>query len=148
MPPIETSIIGIVELSIFTFKMWNVILYCIDAGVHVFRGSPKGNFLNNDLVISDSPAGNDFRFRIFCRSDSMLENVGQFIGLDGTPLSSNSFFAIARHQPGEISMENTVGSQNALTVSQQGVYTCRIPLQSGEMREINVGVYPSGFNSE
>ena len=78
----------------------------------------------------------------------MSGNVGQFIGLDGTPLTSNSFFDIARRQPGEITMENRVGSKNALTASQQGVYTCRIPKQSGEMRYIIVGVYPSGFNSE
>jgi len=104
--------------------------------------------MNNSCVVSDNPAGNDFRFRIFCRSDSMSGNVGQFIGLDGTPLSSNSFFAIARRQPGEISIQNTVGSQTPLTVRQQGVYTCRIPLQSGEICETNVGVYPRGFNSE
>ena len=78
----------------------------------------------------------------------MSGNVGQFIGLNGNALTSNSFFAIARPQPGEITVENIVGSQSALPASQQGVYTCRIPLQSGEMSEINVGVYPNGFNSE
>ena len=121
----------------------------LDAGIHVFRGSPRGYLpLNNGLVVSDNPAGIDYRLRIFCRSDSASGNVGQFIGLDGTPLTSNSFFDIARRQPGEITMENSVDSQNALTASQQGVYTCRIALQSGEIRAINIGVYPSGFNSE
>ena len=133
---------------VVTQQVRHYYFFCIDAGVRVFRGSPSGNLLNNGLVISDNPAGNDFRFRMFCRSNSMSGNVGQFIGLDGAPLSSNSFFDIARRQPGEISVENTVGSQNALTVSQQGVYTCRIPLQSGEIRDFNVGVYPSGFNCE
>ena len=126
------------------------LIFCIftDYGIYVFRGSPRGNFENNSCVVSDNPGGNDFRFRIFCRSDSMSGNVGDFIGPDGTPLTSNSFFDIARRQPGEISMENRVGSKNALTASQQGVYTCRIPKQSGEIGYINVGVYPSGFNSE
>ena len=79
----------------------------------------------------------------------MLPNVGQFIGLNGTTaLISNSFFAIARSQPGELTVENIVGSQSALTAGQQGVYTCRIPLQSGQMKELNVGVYPNGFNSK
>ena len=121
-----------------------------DAGVHIFRGSPRGNFpSNNGLVVSDDPAGNDYRFRIFCRSDSESRNVGQFIGLDGTTsLTSNSFFFIANPQPGEIFVQNTVGSQSALTASQQGVYTCRIPLQNGVIKEFNVGVYPSGFDSE
>ena len=35
-----------------------------------------------------------------------------------------------------------------LPASEQGVYTCRIPLQSGEIRDINIGIYPIGFNSE
>ena len=78
----------------------------------------------------------------------MSRNAGQFIGLNGSALTSNSFFAIARPQAGEITIVNTVGSQSALTASQQGVYTCRIPLQGGEIREINVGIYPNGFNSE
>ena len=78
----------------------------------------------------------------------MSANVGEIIGLNGNALSSNSFFAIARGQPGEITIANTVGSQSALTASQQGVYTCRIPLQNGVRREINIGIYPSGFNSE
>ena len=121
-----------------------------DAGVYIFRGSPRGNFPpNNGLVVSDNPAGGDFRFRIFCRSDSMSRNVGEFIGLDGTTaLTSNDFFIISQPQAGELQIESRVGSQNALTGSQQGVYTCRIPLQSGKIREFNVGVYPSRFNSE
>ena len=79
----------------------------------------------------------------------MSESVGEFIGLDGTTaLRSNDIFAISQSQPGELIVENTVGFQNALTTRQQGVYTCRIPLQSGIVREVNVGVYPSGFNSK
>ena len=131
-------------------SVMSVCLYSADAGVHVFRGTPRGNFPpNNGLVVSDNPAGNDFRFRIFCRSNSQSANVGEFIGLDGrTALDSNSFFTILRLQPGEIQIVNTVGAQMALTASQQGVYTCRIPLQNGEEREFNIGIYPSGFNSK
>ena len=113
--------------------------------MHVLRGTPGGNLPPNGLVIS---VGSEVRLRLFCRSDSMSENVGQLIGLDGTTaVTSNSFFEIARPQRGELMVRNRVGSQNALTSSQQGVYTCHIPLQSGQMREINVGVYPNGFNS-
>ena len=121
-----------------------------DAGVHIFRGSPRGNFPpNNGLVISDNPAGNTLRFRLICRSDSASENVGEFIGLNGAiALTDNPFFIVSRPQPGELKVENTVGSQSALNIDQQGVYTCRIPLQSGVMREFNIGIYPSGFNSK
>ena len=126
-----------------------MFFFSTDAGIHIFRGMPRGNLPpNNGLIISDNPGGNEFRFRIFCRSDSMSGNVGQFIGLNGNALSSNSIFDIARQQPGEMTVENRVGSQNALTVGQEGIYTCRIPLQNGETRDINVGVYSSGFNSK
>ena len=82
----------------------------------------------------------------------MMSNVGMLIGLDGTTLTTGDVFAITHPQPGELTVENTL-SQNVLTASDQGVYTCRIPLQSGkkrniEMRDINVGIYPSRFNSK
>ena len=115
--------------------------------MQLFRGSPRGNLPNNGLAISDDP-NSSFRLRIFCRSDSILPNVGQLIGLDDTALTSNSFFDIATPQPGELRVENIVDSQSPLTASQQGVYTCRIPLQNGQVKDLNVGIYPNGFNSE
>ena len=117
-----------------------------DAGVQLFRGSPRGSLLNNDLAVCDSP-GSGFRLRIFCRSDSRSRNVGQLIGPSGEAVSSGNFFDIG-HARGEVKLENIVGIHGVLTATQQGVYTCRIRLQSGETREINFGIYPSGFNSE
>ena len=78
----------------------------------------------------------------------MMDNVGELIGLNGNVITSNNFFDINNPQPGEVTVENTVGSQDALTTSVQGVYACRIPLQNGAVRDINIGIYPSGFNSE
>ena len=89
----------------------------------------------------------DFRFRFVCRSDSMVENTGTLIGLDGTVITTGSVFTIAHPQLGELRAEN-IPPQYILTASDQGVYTCRIPLQSGETRDIHVGIYPSGFNSK
>ena len=77
----------------------------------------------------------------------MISNVGMLIGPDGTTVTTGEIFTIARQQPGELTVENIL-SQNNLTASDQGVYICRIPLQSGEMRDIHVGIYPSGFNSK
>ena len=81
----------------------------------------------------------------------MISNVGMLIGPDGTTVTTGDIFTIAHQQPGELTVENTL-SQNNLTASDQGVYICRIPLQSGEMsgemRDIHVGIYPSGFNSK
>ena len=77
----------------------------------------------------------------------MIRNVGMFIGPNGTAVTTGDVFTIACQQPGELIVENTL-SQNVLTARDQGVYTCHIPLQSGVMRDINVGIYPSGFNSK
>ena len=78
----------------------------------------------------------------------MEENVGKFIGLDGrTAVITNSYFNIDNPQPGELTVNNTVDLETPLPASEQGVYTCRIPLESGEQRDINIGLYPIGFNS-
>ena len=77
----------------------------------------------------------------------MMNNVGMVIGPDGTIVTSGSVFNITHPQPGELIVENTP-SQNVLTANDQGVYTCHIPLQSGAMRYINVGIYSSGFNGK
>ena len=77
----------------------------------------------------------------------MMDNVGMLIGLDGTTIATNPIFVITRPRPGELRVENSP-SQDNLTAHDQGVYTCLIPLQSGEMTNINIGIYPSGFNSK
>ena len=132
-------------------KLLSCTYTLIGAGIHVFNGGPYSeptSLANNGLVISDlKHKYNQYHFRFFCRSDSMRENVGKLIGLNGrTAITSNSFFNIDNPQPGELTVDNTVYLQ-PFPASKQGVYTCRIPLASGEQREINIGVYPSGFNS-
>ena len=127
-----------------------LLILLIGAGIYVTRGSPNQRYTtlaNNGLIISDND-DHPYHFRFFCRSDSMIDNVGKLIGLDGsTAITSNSFFNIRNAQPGELEVTNTVDLQT-LPSSEQGVYTCRIPLDSGELREINIGIYPSRFNSE
>ena len=103
---------------------------------------------NNGLVISNDP-GSGFRFRFFCRSNSSTRGVGELIGLDESPITDGSIFGLPTpSNGGELRVENIVGTHSLLTASEQGVYTCRIPLEGGKMREINIGVYPSGFSSE
>ena len=78
----------------------------------------------------------------------MKENVGTLIGLDGTNVTTGGVFEITNPQVGELRVESISMKQSNLTASDQGVYTCRIPLQNGEMTDINVGIYPSGFSSK
>ena len=77
----------------------------------------------------------------------MMNNVGMLIGPDRTTVTTGGVFTIAHPLPGELGVENPL-SQNILTAGDQGVYTCHIPLQSGAMMDINVGIYPSEFNSK
>ena len=122
-------------------------------GIHIFTGTfgasgpAAGSLPNNALVIATN-TNNDNRLRVFCRSDSMTANVGEFIGLDGTAISNNSFFLIERSQPGEITLVNRHPDQSTITSNEQGVYTCRIPDSTNTMRDVNIGIYVTGYNSE
>ena len=125
----------------------------IGAGIHVFNGiAPTGSQPNNGLVrpvVTTSTDPNTRRLRFFCRTDSTMRNLGELIGLEGTAITTNNVFEITTDSinGGEIEVENFVSSDD-VTSSEQGVYTCRIPQQSGEIREINIGIYPTAFNCE
>ena len=125
-----------------------VIFIFTGAGFYVFNGANMGSQPNNGLVVSDNlECGR--RIRFFCRSDSLTHNIGELIGLDGNTFSGNDYLAIdTLGNGGELRIENVVGSQQPLPASEQGIYTCRIPLHSGVMVTINIGVYPIGYNCE
>ena len=125
--------------------MCNVLETSAGAGIHVIRGVSAGSLPNNDMVISLHDSF--YRFLFHCISDSMMSNVGMLIGPNGTAVTAGDVFHIFHSQLGQLGVYNT-RNRNALTASDQGVYTCRIPLQSGELRDINVGLYPSGFSSK
>ena len=121
------------------------------AGIHVFRGTSTGDLQvpgslpNNGIVISlTTPDGGGRYFRFFCRSDSMMYNVGILIGPDGTTVASGDVIQIEHSEH----LQFYVYAYNVFTANDQGVYSCHIPLQSGENRSINVGIYPSGFSSK
>ena len=76
-----------------------------------------------------------------------MDDAGVFIGLDGNPVPWEAF-DIAHNLPGELCAINQVGHQDPILPSRQGVYTCRIPIENGQMKDVNVGIYPHAFNSE
>ena len=80
----------------------------------------------------------------------MMANVGQLIGLDGSPIvtSNSNFSEISNPRPGELRIVSSAMSSTDLAASAQGVYTCRIPLLTGVLREISIGIYPSEFTSK
>ena len=125
-----------------------VIFIFTGAEFHVFNGANTGSQPNNGLVVSANPESAR-RFRFFCRSDSLTRNVGEFIGPDGNTISGNDHLVFEpSRNGGELRIENVVGSEEPLPASEQVIYTCQMPLQSGEVMIINIGVYPIGFNCE
>ena len=138
-----------IQAAWYQVQLFMVVIFIFTgAGFHVFNGASTSSQPNNGLAIL-TDVGSGYRIRFFCRSDSLTRNVGELIGLDGNTFSGNDYLAF---QPpvngGELRIDNTVGSEEPLPASEQGIYTCRIPLQSGEMVTINIGVYPIGFNCE
>ena len=126
-----------------------ITFFLTGAGIHVFLGAPPaGSQPNNGLVISNDPTSGR-RFRFTCRSDSLTLHVGVLIGLDANPVTSSDFIGFEDTDiRGELRVESVVGFEQVLPTDQQGIYTCRIPLQNETEIEINIGVYPSGFTSE
>ena len=123
----------------------------VGAGIHVMDGSPPGFIPNNGLItLAGSFQSDEFSLRFFCISGSLMDEVGVLVGLDGLTISSNSFLFISRVSlPGELDVFSGGSlTTQVLGASQQGVYTCRIPDESGTMLSVNVGLYPAGFNSE
>ena len=114
------------------------------AGIHVFNGLQRGSFPNNGLVVADE-TDQRFKIRAFCRSDSTRSNVGELIGPEGHSIHTTDPFDIDQSQPGELRI--IVFSSATLTERHHGIYTCRMPLENGVVKEINIGFY-SGFTSK
>ena len=108
-------------------------------------GVPTGVLPNNGIVIAQS-SGN---FLIQCRSGSTMTDVGQFVDLSGNTFNIGQTFGAFRvgtigTEPGTVTLRNNGAPTNA----DNGVYSCRIPDESGAMVDVNIGVYRNGFNSE
>ena len=126
------------------------------AGIYVFNsavvGSTQvpGSIPNNGLAVSLGPEiQSEYHLRVSCYSDSPSRDIGELIGLDGSSVITNSsLFSISHPNPGELHIENRVESHVALTHGEQGVYSCHIPLQNGEIRELNIGIYHHHFSGK
>ena len=131
--------------------------YTTGAGIYVTTGDGASNVVlpNNGIVIAlAATSGNRISFQ--CRSGSTNSSVGDIIGLDGNALPIDSSGAgvttgglnIRRSSPATVFVRNRVGTESALTADDNGVYTCRIPDETGSDVDVNIGVYQNGFISE
>ena len=96
---------------------------------------------NNGLIIANSSNS----IRLVCVSNSSQPDVGVITGLDGNALTSGSGWDVNNggDVPGFIRATNT-----AFTVDNQGIYTCTISYNNGNVMVFNVGLYPTAFSGE
>ena len=114
---------------------------------------PTGVLPNNGIVIARDVTSRD-RIFVQCRSGSTEIGVGQLVDLDGNTfnISQSSGVFIVRQtgggsgHPGSVQFCNHAGAET-LTAADEGVYSCRIPDETGSVVDVNIGVYRNGFNS-
>ena len=117
---------------------------------------PTGVLPNNGIVIAQDVTSGD-RISWQCRSGSTMTGVGQLVGLDGDTFNIGedsgvfSVYALGYYyggQPGSVRFRNSAYYAPALTADDEGVYSCRIPDETGNGVDVNIGVYRNGFSSE
>ena len=101
----------------------------------------KRPIANNGLIIANSNSD----IRLVCVSNSSQSDVGEITGLDGNTLTTGSGWHVNNggNVPGFIRATNT-----AFTATDQGIYTCIISDNNGNVMVFNVGLYPTTFNGE
>ena len=115
-------------------------------GAGIYANSAHKALMNNSLIKADSYQ----RLGEFsCLSGSKQGGVGHFIGRDGKDITykySDPFHVSIGgiQNPGFIQ----VSSANTLYATYQGIYTCRIPDETANLVDINVGLYRYEFNSK
>ena len=103
------------------------------------------------IVIARDVTSGD-RILVQCRSGSTKIGVGQLVDLNGNTFNiskSSGVFIVEQTgsgsgHPGSVQFR---GAEN-LIATDEGVYTCRIPDETGSNVDVNIGVYQNGFNSE
>ena len=125
------------------YKWW--LTLCTSAGAGIFVTRDHQSLPNDGLIVASAKRISEFR----CLSGTSLHNVGQLIGTTGVDIVTNTSdpFHITRgnvFSPGVIH----VRSHGFLTPENEGVYTCKMPDESGAEKSVNVGLYLSGVKGE
>jgi len=130
------------------------------AGIYVSTTQLSYNILslhNNSIITSSngyySLYGSGTRMAFYCCSNSTISgSTGTFIGVNG-----NSYYGIINVQRYSSSssyagcmyiyLNKIYGSysQNYLSSSEKGIYTCRMPDSTGRNVDVSVGIYRHGY---
>ena len=81
-----------------------------------------------------------------------MRGVGQLVDLDGNTFNIGMSVGVFIVQQtgggsGSVQFRNRQADPD-LTAADEGVYTCRIPDDTGSDVDVNIGVYRNGFNSK
>lgn len=110
--------------------------------------STAGVLPNNSIIFPDSSG----RIGLLeCISGSLVADRGQWIGPDGTDLTTTAEdpFEVAiggEDDPGTIQIMSTFITAPFLEAD-NGVYSCSLPDENGDTAHLSVGIYVDGFNS-
>ena len=120
---------------------------CIGAGFYV--GGGVGCIVNNSIL---EPSSDGWIPQLLCLSGSSGSAVGQWIGPDGTILTtiqSDPFDVIFgdNNNPGQMTIETPI-TNPSIMATHEGVYTCMIPNESDDVEYLRVGIYLSGSSGE
>ena len=93
------------------------------------------------------------RMGFYCCSNSTSGSTATLIGLNGNSYSGK--FSFQRYGSSHsyagcirIYLDGSYHSQNYLSSSEEGIYTCRMPDSTGRNIDVNVGIYRHGYGSE
>ena len=112
----------------------------IGVQVYLFDDTP-GTIPNNSIILTNN-FGQIPHFQ--CISGSLLPNIGQWIspsGQDITLSTSDPFDIVTGGQNDPGYLDITLHSGQILSIHDQGVYTCRIPDETGTTTSVYVGIY-------
>ena len=119
----------------------------LGAGFYVVGGVDR--ILNNSILETTSEGRIP---QLLCLSGSSGSAVGQWIGPDGTVLTttqSDPFDVIFgdNNNPGQMIVETPI-TNPSIVATHEGVYTCMIPNENDEIEYLRVGIYLSGSSGE
>ncbi len=127
------------------FDVYDVIISTTGAGIYVHSGY---QVLPNNGIISAVAVNHIPGFT--CLSGSKKGNVGHLIGASGRDitLALGDPFTIVRgnvNNPGSLQV---YVSRSGMSNDDEGIYTCRVPDESGNLVDANVGLFLQDSDGE
>ena len=131
------------------------------AGIYVTTSqlSYRSSSLHNNSIITTYTGSVSYyssytRMAFYCCSNSTSGHTGTFIGLNGNRYSysgriSFQYYTSSSGNAGcmyiSLSKNYRSYSQNYLSSSEEGIYTCRMPDSAGRNIDVSVGIYRHGY---